>query len=838
LINELFRRLIYLFSRRRFDRELESDMQFHLEMAARAGRTNFGHMLQLREDAREAWGWMWLDRLGQDLRYGVRVMARSPGFTLVAVAVLAIGIGVNVAAFSLFDMVALQPLPVPHPERILRLERKSPNSYTSEMAYPSFLFYRDHARTLASAMAVLGVPPMQIEGDMQGTSTSFVTANYFSELGTQARYGRMLNPGLDDLPGSQPVMVISYGLWQRRFAGDPAVIGRTIHLNKKPVMLVGVTPYAFATLGGQRPDIWLPIACQPYFIEGSSVLNDFDSASVRMWGRLAPSATAKAAEQELRALTDELRRQHPTAVWDNEFIRSSPGGHLQVMQPDMYRVAAMVSVLTLLILTVACGNLGALMLARAVQREREIGIRMAIGASAARVLRQLCTESLLLAALGAVTGLLLASAVLKIALTQFDSPKWLNAAPDLRVLLFTAATAFLSTIVFGFTPALQIARQRQRKTTARHILVGAQVAASCVLLIVASLLVRATNHALYTEPGFGYDRLVSIDAQLGQHGYKAAAAQAYLDQMRVRLSTVPGVRSVSLVLLPPLGHTVSREDREVNGKPVMLYPNWVSPEFFQTMQIPLLLGRTFQPGEKNVVIVSDSFARRQWPGQNPLGKLVGDGKVKDVVVGVAGDAHLNALSNNDAVEQYWPAAQDQMPGMVVMVRMTAQLEGVPAAAKSISENLDPKLFPEIRQIKALYSDNVRGIEMAASAVTLIGVVALVLAGVGLIGLVGFTVSQKTKEIAIRTALGASRGQVLRVLLRQFSWPVGLGLLIGTAMASGSSQVLRQTLYGISNLDPISYAVAIGFLLVTLAIAALLPARRALKLNLSNALHYE
>ncbi len=838
MINELFRRLIYLFSRRRFDRELESDMQFHLEMAARAGRTNFGHMLQLREDAREAWGWMWLDRLGQDLRYGVRVMARSPGFTLVAVAVLAIGIGVNVAAFSLFDMVALQPLPVPHPERILRLERKSPNSYTSEMAYPSFLFYRDHARTLASAMAVLGVPPMQIEGDMQGTSTSFVTANYFSELGTQARYGRMLNPGLDDLPGSQPVMVISYGLWQRRFAGDPAVIGRTIHLNKKPVMLVGVTPYAFATLGGQRPDIWLPIACQPYFIEGSSVLNDFDSASVRMWGRLAPSATAKAAEQELRALTDELRRQHPTAVWDNEFIRSSPGGHLQVMQPDMYRVAAMVSVLTLLILTVACGNLGALMLARAVQREREIGIRMAIGASAARVLRQLCTESLLLAALGAVTGLLLASAVLKIALTQFDSPKWLNAAPDLRVLLFTAATAFLSTIVFGFTPALQIARQRQRKTTARHILVGAQVAASCVLLIVASLLVRATNHALYTEPGFGYDRLVSIDAQLGQHGYKAAAAQAYLDQMRVRLSTVPGVRSVSLVLLPPLGHTVSREDREVNGKPVMLYPNWVSPEFFQTMQIPLLLGRTFQPGEKNVVIVSDSFARRQWPGQNPLGKLVGDGKVKDVVVGVAGDAHLNALSNNDAVEQYWPAAQDQMPGMVVMVRMTAQLEGVPAAAKSISENLDPKLFPEIRQIKALYSDNVRGIEMAASAVTLIGVVALVLAGVGLIGLVGFTVSQKTKEIAIRTALGASRGQVLRVLLRQFSWPVGLGLLIGTAMASGSSQVLRQTLYGISNLDPISYAVAIGFLLVTLAIAALLPARRALKLNLSNALHYE
>ena len=838
MIKEFFRRLLYLSSRRRLDRELESDMQFHSEMAAREGRHNLGNMLQLREEAREAWGWTWLDRLGQDLRYGIRVMARSPGFTLTAVTVLAIGIGVNVAAFGLFDMVALQPLPVPHPETLLRLERRSPNSYTSEMAYPSFLFYRDHSRTLAAGMAVLGVPPMQLEGAPQGTSASFVTANYFSELGIRAPYGRMLNPGLDDSPSSPPVMVIGYGLWQRRFGGDPAVIGRTVHLNKKPVTVVGVAPYSLATLGGQYPDIWLPMGQQPYFIEGSKVLQDFDNSSVRMWGRLAAGTTAKVAEQELRILTNELRRQHPSAVWDNEFIQSSPGGHLQVMQPEMYQVAAMVSVLTLLILTVACGNLGALMLARAVQREREIGIRMAIGANAARVLRQLFTESLLLATLGAAAGLVLAFLGLRIALIEFDAPKWLTAAPDWRVILFTIAIAFLSTVFFGLTPGLQIARQRQHKTIARHILVGVQVAASCVLLIVASLLVRATHHALYTEPGFGYEQLVSIDAQLSQHGYNAGAAKAYLDQMQARLSAVPGVRSVSLVLLPPLGHTVSRQNREVNGQPVMLYPNWVSPEFFQTMQIPVLLGRTFQPGEKGVVIVSDSFARRQWPAQNPLGKLVGDGKVREMVVGVAGDAHMNALSDDDAVEQYWPAAHDQMPGMVLMVRMAGQLEVLPSAAKSISASLDPQLFPEIRPIKGLYADNVRGVEMAAGAVTLIGVVALVLAGVGLIGLVSFTVSQKTKEVAIRTALGASRTEVLKVLLGQFSWPIGLGLLIGAGVASASSQVLRKALYGVSNLDPIAYVLAIGFLLVTLVAATLLPARRALWLNLSKALHYE
>ena len=837
-MNELFRRLLYLVSRRRLDRELENDMQFHREMAAREGRDNFGNMLQLREEARDAWGWTWIDRLGQDLRYAIRVMARSPGFTLIAVTVLAIGIGVNVAAFGLFDMVALQPLPVPHPERLLRLERTSPNSYTSEMAYPSFLFYRDHAKTLSTAMAVLGVPPMQINNDLEGTSTSFVTANYFSELGARAPHGRLLNPGLDDSPGSQPAVVISYGLWQRRFGGDPAVIGSTIHLNNKPVTVVGITPYSLAILGGQRPDIWLPIEQQPYFIEGSKVLTDFDNSSVRMWGRLAPGRTAKAAETELRVLTDELRRQHPTAVWDNESIRCSPGGHIQVMQTEMYQVAAMVSVLTLLILAVACANLGALMLARAIQREREIGIRMAIGASAARVLRQLCTESLLLATLGAITGLLLACAVLKIALTQMDTPKWLTATPDLRVLLFTAAITFLSALLFGLTPALQIARQRQHKTRARQILVGAQVAGSCVLLIVASLLVRASQHALFTEPGFGYERLTSIDSQLGQHGYKATAAKNYLDQMEARLSALPGVRSVSLVLLPPLGHAVSREDSVVDGKSITIYPNWVSPRFFQTMQIPLLLGRTFQPGEKNVVIVSQSFARSQWPGQNPLSRQLGDGKVKDTVVGVAGDAHMNALSNGDALEQYRPLTQDQLPGAVVMVRTSGELEGLPSDAKSISESLDPKLFPEIRHIRALYADNVRGIEMAAAAVSIIGVVALVLAGVGLLGLVSFTVSQKTKEIAIRTALGASRGQVLKALLSQFSWPVALGLLLGVVTACASSQVLRKALYGVSNLDPVAYTLALAFLLATVAAATLLPARRALRLNLAKALHYE
>jgi predicted permease len=837
-MGELLRRIRYLIQRRRFDAELANDMEFHREMAARAGRNNFGNTLRMQEQAQEAWGWTWLDRFVQDLRYGFRVLVRSPGFTLMSVLVLAIGIGVNVAAFSFFDMVALKPLPVRDPDSLVRLERRSPEAYSSEMQYPSFAFYRDHARTLSAAMAVLGVPPMQFESDVQPASATFVTPNYFTELGTPAAYGRLFDPHTDSDASAAPAVVLSYGFWQRRFAGDPTVVGRVIHLNKKPATIIGITPYALASLAGQHPDIWMPMPQQPYFIDGSNVLTAWNDSSVRMWGRLAPGVTPKVAEQELHTLADELRRQHPEALWDREGIQSAPGGHMQVMQPEMYQVGAMAGVLTLLILAVAGANLGALMLARAVSREHEFGIRISIGAGRARIFRQLCTESLLLASLGSVAGLGLGCAALRTVLSKSDAPKWLSAVPDWRVLLFTTGATLVSALFFGLAPALQIARQRRRKTLARQILVGAQVAASCVLLIVTALLIRATQHALYTDPGFGYDQLLSIDPQLGTHGYKPAAARAYLDQIQARLSALPGVRSVSLVRLPPLGHTVSRERREIDGREVMMYPNWVAPDFFSTMGIPLLMGRSFLPNEKSVIVISESLARRQWPGQSPIGKSMQDGNAKETVVGVAGDAHINAISDDDAVEQYWPAQPDDMPGMVLVARVAGEPGALSPAIKNISESIDPKLFPEIRQLKLLYRDSVTGVELTATAVSFIGVVAALLSAIGIIGLVAFTVTQRTKEIAIRLALGAKPADVLSAVLKQFSLPVLLGLATGTAFAAASSKVLRKALFGVSNLDPASYAFAIAMLAAIILISMLIPARRALKLDLAKTLHYD
>jgi predicted permease len=837
-VGELFRRIHYLIHRRHLDADLQDDMDFHREMAARAGRNNFGNSLRMREQAYEAWGWTWLDRLIQDLRYGARVLLRAPGFTLLAVIVLAIGIGVNVSAFSLFDLVALKPLPVPDADRIVRLERRSPTNYTSEMAYPSFRFYREQAKTLSATMAVLGVPPMQIDDDLQPTSACFATPNYFGELGASAEAGRLLDPKMDSASGAPPVVVLSYGLWQRRFGRDRGIVGRVIHLNNKPATVVGVTPFAFASLGGQHPDLWMPIDQQPYFTDHSTVLLDWTNSSVRMWAKLAPGVGAKAAEQELRSLTDALRKQHPEAVWDGEYIQSSSGGHLQVMQPDMYRVAAMVGVLALLILVVSCANLGGLMLARAVTRQHEIAIRLAVGAGRWRIFRQLCTESLLLAAIGSATGLALTYTVIRIALIRFDAPKWLSPMPDWRVLLFCMLMTLLATLSFGLMPALQVARQRQHKTIARQILVGMQIAASCVLLIVAALLVRATRHALYTDPGFAYEQLLSIDPQLGRHAYTPAAAGVYLDQMQARLRGIPSVSSVSLVKLPPLGHVHDRETTEIGGRKVTIYPNWVTPEFFHTMAIPLRLGRTFYPAEQHAVIVSESFARQQWPGQNPLGQPLGDGTSKDIVIGVVGDAHANALSDDDATEQYWAAQPTDMPDMVVMLRAAGEPGSLTPSIKAMSESLDRSALPEIRQLKLLYRDNVSNIETAAGIASLIGLVALGLAAVGIVGLVAFVVTQRTKEIAIRIALGAKPQAVLIAILQQFRWPIVFGLALGSGFAAFGSKLLRVALYGVNNLDPVSYMVAIALLAVMISAAMLLPAARALRMDLARTLHNE
>ncbi len=433
------------------------------------------------------------------------------------------------------------------------------------------------------------------------------SSNYFSELGGTAAIGRLFDTANDNA-SSAPVCVLSYRLWQREFGGDPSIIGKAIKLGGKPATVIGIASKTLASLGTDNSDVWLPLLQYSYFVAGSKPLADPDfGGSIAMWGRLAPDVSMSAAEQELLSLTNGLRKIDPTVIWDHEYIVVTPGAHFFSFEggPGASPVLPLVGFLVFLILAIACAtHLGGLLLARGADRQREIQLRFDLGARKLRVFRQLLTENLLLGLLGSVAALPLNYVVLRVVLTQSDAPPWMSALPDWRVFLFTTAMGiFRGAHSLDSCPRCKMVRLKKNRSFWRQLVVCAQVGASCVLLILAGLLVRATLHTLlYSDPGFGYEQVLSIDPEMDEHGFAPAQAQAYIDQLQNRLRAVPGVTSVSIARVPPLvNQMVMLTSIDVNGRPILIYPDWVSPEFFKTMQIPLLRGRSFNNGEKNAV---------------------------------------------------------------------------------------------------------------------------------------------------------------------------------------------------------------------------------------------
>ena len=471
-MNEYYRRIRYLLNRRRLDRELAGDMEFHREMAVREGRAPLPNTLLLREQARDAWGWTWLDRLSQDLRYAARMLRKSPGFTAVAVLMLALGIGVNVAAFGFFDLMFLRPLPVRDPGTLLKFARSAPQGYADNFVYPEVAFYREHAKKLSAVMASDDAK-VTIDNDAEQLTATFVTANLFSDLGATARLGRLLDPARDEAADADPVVVLSQSFWQRHFGADASIAGKTVRINGQPATVVGVASSEFSGLGFSTPDLWAPITQQPYFVKGSR-LTDFSQTgfSVPMWGRLQPGVTPAVAEEELKSLAAELHAQHPMDVWEKESLPSQPGGYANRVRHEMVPVLALVGALGLLILAAACGSLGSLLLARGVAREKEMAIRVAVGAGRARLIRQLFTESLLLALLGALAGFALGYVVLRILTAWAGIPAWIDPTPDGRVIAFAAGVGLAAAILFGLTPAWQASRRRPRGTITRQFLIG------------------------------------------------------------------------------------------------------------------------------------------------------------------------------------------------------------------------------------------------------------------------------------------------------------------------------------------------------------------------------
>jgi len=834
----------------RMEKELDGELRFHFETqvadkinaglteaeARRATRLEFGGLEQIKEDCRESRGTLWLVSIAQDLRFGARILAKSPGFSITAIVVLALGTGVCTLAFSLYNIAALQSLPVRDPATVVRIQRRSPGNINPGVPYASIAYYRDNANSLSAVMATMGAAPLVLNQDEERVSVTFVSSNYFSELGAAAATGRLFDAAHDDA-ASAPVCVLSFRLWQRKFDGDPSIVGKAIRLGGKSATVIGVAAETFASLGTDNPDLWLPLLQHSYFVEGSKPLADPNFGGlIGMWGRLAPGVSRSSAEQELLSLTNQLRKIYPAVMWDHEYIVITPGAHFLSFEAGP-PVRALVGLLVFLILAIACANLGGLLMARGACRRREIQLRFALGARKLRVFRQLLTENLLLGILGSVAALPLSYGVLRLVLVDSNAPSWMSALPDWRVFLFTTAIGFVAALLFGLLPTLQMVRRKKNRSLWNQFVVCAQVGASCVLLILAGLLVRATLHTLYSDPGFGYEQVLSIDPGMSGHGFASAQAQDYLDQLQNRLRAMPGVAFVSTARVPPLVNTmVMFTSIDVDGRRIMIYPNWVGPEFFQSMRIPLLRGHYFHNGEKNAVILSESLARKRWPSEDPIGKQWE--KSNDVVVGVVGNTRAMELNNTDATEIYYPPTADDFPAMSVLVRAAGDPNTLMPTIKAIAGSIDTGLYPTITPLTAGFRKNVSQVEQIATIISLLGSIAIFLAVVGLFGLVSYAVSQRTKEIAIRLALGANRAEIFSAVLRRFAWPVLLGLVAGVATTAGLSQILRRGLYGISGLDPISYMGAMVILLAILAAAALLPVRRAFQFDIARILHFE
>jgi predicted permease len=743
----------------------------------------------------------------------------------------------------------LRPLNVREPATLLRFHRRSPQQYAYALPYPEAVYFRERSRAL-SAVLLLNSTRVSVNEEPKQRTAHFVSANYFSELGAIPAAGRLIDPTRDDSPRAEPVVVLSHKLWQREFGSDPLIVGRVIRLNSKPATIVGVASSAFGGLSLDDAALWAPVTQHPYFVSGSKLLTDYSLTSgVQMSARLQPGYSAKTAEKELALLAADLRHTQPEAIWENEALPSEPAGYAKSLRfansrgtgqesgDQLYRIVFLMAALVLLILAAACANLGSLLLARGVARQREIAIRVFIGAGTARLIRQLLTESVLLAMLGSAAGLLVGFFTLRSLMDVAGAPRSLDPTPDWRIVLFAVGVGLAAVVLFGLAPAWQVARQRHRATATRQILVAAQVAASCVLLIVGALLTRALGHASSADPGFNYQQLISIEPGLSKHGWSPAQASAYLDVLQARLRAVPGIDSVCLALTPPLGHVSMTAGLQVEGRPLSVQMNRVDLPYFTTMQIPLLRGRNLTRGGKSETVVSQSLAQLAWPGQDPLGKTLplDEGYT---VVGVAASARSVKLEDSDAVEAYMPLEPADLPSAFVLVRTSGKTEDLARSVASTGRSIDRNIFPEVELVKAGLERKLESARYTALAVSMLGLIAHLLACIGILGVVAYAVSQRTKEIGIRMALGAKPAEMLGNVLRQFLAPVATGTLLGVAAAAGFSHLLRSVLYGISNFDPLTYLLTITLFILTVLIAALFPATRVLTINPLRALRYE
>jgi predicted permease len=817
--------------------------------------------------------------LWQDLRYGARMLWKQPGFTLIVALTLSLGIGANGVIFSLVNALLLRPLPVEKPEELAAV-------YTSDFSsvdfgassYPDYVDFRDRNRVFAGLVAYQMPQPLSlsIDGTNERVFGEIVSGNYFSALGLKPSLGRGFLPEEDRTPGERAVAVISHKFWQTRFGGDPATVGRSVKLNGHPFTIVGVAPEKYAgLLRGFAADWWIPAMMIGQAVPGSNNLTERGGRSFLVMGRLKPGVTLRQAQADFNSIAAQLYKEWPLH-WENirrqsRSISVTPESEARLM-PDMRMpiVIFMALLLTVagLVLLIACANIANLLLARATARRKEIAIRLALGAGRWRLIRQLLTESVLLALLGGAAGLLLAGWGADLLMTfkpPLPVPVEIDLQGDWRVFGFMSGLSLLTGIVFGLTPALAASRPDVvaslkdetgaagtggRRGRLRGSLVVVQVALSLMLLICAGLFLRSLRNATSIDPGFDADNLLALSMDLQLQGYDETKGRNFADQLLDRVRSLPGVVSTSLTDQLPLGlEGGARRGMTIEGytaqpgESTEIHSSFVAPDYFETLRIPLSQGRTFQRQDNanapGVALINEAFARRYWPGQQPLGKRIQMGAVRSgvndapylTVIGVAQDGKYSTLGEEATPFIYLNLAQNFVLSPTLVVRTQGNpvdsLSAVRGEVAALDKNLPLYDVKTMRQHLGLALLPSR---LAGSVLGIFGLVALTLAAAGIYGVMAYSVAQRTREIGIRMALGANARDVLGLITRQGMTLVLIGMAIGLTVALALTRLLKSLLFGVSATDAVTFTLVPLLLAAIALLACYFPARKATKVD--------
>lgn len=865
--------------RRRFD-ELHESIQEHLEEkidelmeeglsreeAARQARREFGNVTLIEERSREVWQWPRLESFIQDLRYGARMLLKRPSFTLVAVLTIGLGIGANTAIFSLVNTILLRPLPIAQPEQVVTLNFGTPGHGVFPLVgYPEYKDYRDRNQSLVG-LAAYGMAPVSLSsnGINERVWGYYVTGNYFSLLGVGAALGRVITPEDDRAPGAHPEVMLSYKCWQQRFGADPQIIGRSVQIGGRNYTVIGVTPPGFrGTELASTPELWFPMMMKPGLEMGSGPLKG-RTAPVSTVGRLKEGVSWAQAESDLNLIAAQLEREYPQANKGKIVVLSQPGLFGAAMRGTVLRFTAVSMGVVALVLLLACTNLVNLLLARASERHREIAIRLAIGAGRLRVLRQLLTESVLLALLGSALGLALAYGAIEFASVRM--PVLFGFTPielqlDWRVLLFTLTLALLTGILFGLLPGLQATRPDlipalknestiggYRRSRLQKVLVVAQMSLSLVLLLCAGLVLRGLQRAQQIDPGFNPRQAVEVSFDLGLQQYDQERGREFQRQALERVRSLPGLQAAALTARVPLtsgegggrGIFIERDEpKDATQAPIALTTS-ISLDYFRTMETRLLQGRDFTAQDNAqsppVAIVNETFARRFWPGESPIGKRFnftnGNTKGKWIeIIGVAQDGKYASLGEQPTLFVYLPLAQNYESKVTLIARGAGDLNQLMAAIRNEILGLDRHLsLYDVRTMVEHMDVPLFPARAAAMALGGFGALALLLAAVGIFGVMSHSVTQRAPEIGIRIALGADSKEIIRLIVGQGALMVGIGVVIGLGGAVLGTRLLANLLFGVSALDPLTFTGVTALLTATAFVACYLPARRATRVD--------